>query len=36
MNAPTETAVRNYAEDEGRSLGAGRQGQASNHRKLHQ
>ena len=36
MNAPPAMVVRNYARDEGRPLGAGRQGQASNHRKLHQ
>ena len=35
MNALTETEARNYAKDEGRPLEAGRQGQASNHRKLH-
>jgi hypothetical protein len=34
MNAPPAMAMRNYAEDEGRPLEVGRQGQASNHRKL--
>ena len=34
MNAAPAMAMRNYVEDEGRPLEAGRQGQASNHRKL--
>ena len=33
-NVLTAMEVRNCARDEGRSLEAGRQGQASNHRKL--